>query len=147
MSTELAQRPKWAIDRALEELVGADVRVAAKAFSPTIWTGETTPHCLPVRELFLPDNSQPEGLQVFFEGRLQRFQRQVGVVWVQLDAPALREVATDGPICFRGSMAVILRGPAVVQLAFPFQVERLPTDPCNYWRDLRVPRAQLEFPF
>ena len=44
-------------------------------------------------------------------------------------------------------MAVLLRGPALVQLAFPFQVERLPADEENYWRDVRIPRAQFEFPF
>jgi hypothetical protein len=42
---------------------------------------------------------------------------------------------------------VSLRGPAVVELAWPFQVERLPADPGSYWRDLRLPRAQFEFPF
>ena len=50
-------------------------------------------------------------------------------------------------VYFRAKTAVILRGLAVVELAFPFQVERLPSDPGNYWRDLHVPCAQFEFPF
>lgn len=41
---------------------------------------------------------------------------------------------------------MIHRSPAVVQLAFPFHVERVPTDAENYWRDLRVRRVQFEFP-
>ena len=100
-----------------------------------------------MRDLYLPDNSQPAGLPVFFEGRLCEFERRIGVVVVRLDAPAAADAASEGPALFRGKMAVLLRGPALVQLAFPFQVERLPTDAENYWRDVRIPRAQFEFPF
>jgi hypothetical protein len=147
MSAELTNRPQWAIDHELDGLIGVDVRVAAKAFSPTRWTGDALPRVLPVRTLFLPDNSQPAGLPVFFEGRLCHYQRRIGVVFVCLDCPASPDSATEGPTCFRGTIAVLLRGPAVVELAFPFQVERLPADPDNYWRDVRFPRAQFEFPF
>jgi hypothetical protein len=34
-----------------------------------------------------------------------------------------------------------------VGLAFPFQVERLPRDPENYWLDLCIQRAQFESRF
>lgn len=37
--------------------------------------------------------------------------------------------------------------PAVVELAYPFRVERIPAADGNYWRDLHVPGAQFEFPF
>ena len=131
----------------LGDLIGHDVRVAAKAFSPAPRNGEVPPGLIPVRDLYLPDNSQPAGLPVFFEGRLRQFERQIGVVFVQLDAPASAEKTPEGPLLFRGKTAVILRGPAVVELAFPFHVERLPVDADNYWRDLQVPRAQFEFPF
>lgn len=102
---------------------------------------------LPFRELFLPDNSRPDGLPVFFEGQLWQFERQIGIVFVCLGPPASQATATDGAVCFRSKIAVILRGPAIIEMAFPFQVERLSADPENYWRDLRRPRAQLEFPF
>ena len=148
MEPEPTQRPKWQIDLVLAGLIGRDVRVAAKTFSPARWNvGQKPPRLMSVRDLFLPDNSQPEGLPVFFEGRLQHFERQIGVVFVWLDSPTSQETATDGLVYFRGKTAVILRGPAVVELAFPLQMERLPTVPDNYWRDLRVPRAQFEFPF
>ena len=148
MEAELQQRPQWEVDKMLTGFIGEDVRVAAKAFSPVRWNrSERPPHLIPVRDLFLPDNAQPEGLPVFFEGRLQRFERQIGIVYVWLDARTAPETATDGLVYFRAKTAVILRGPAVVELAFPFQVERLPSEPGNYWRDVRAPRAQFEFPF
>ena len=50
-------------------------------------------------------------------------------------------------ILFRERNAVILPGTAIVQLAFPFHVERLPLGEENYWRDLRLSRAQLVLPF
>ena len=68
---------------------------------------------------------------------------KTGVVWVQLEAPASPASPPEGLVFFRGKAAVILRGPAVLELAFPFHVERLPADPNNYWRDLRVPRVQF----
>jgi hypothetical protein len=147
MRTGPTKRPTWQIDEVLEKLIGVDIRVAAKRFSPLRWTGETLPRLLPVDQLILPDNSQARGLTVFFEGRLQRFERRIGVVFVELDEPAARDGISEGVNFFRGNMSVILRGPVVAELAFPFQVERLTADPENYWRDLRVSRAQFEFPF
>lgn len=147
MDPESTTRVTWEIDRILDGLIGQDIRAAAKSFSPSQWTGEHPPRLRPVRDLFLPDNSQPSGLPVLFEGRLRRFVRQIGVVFICLDAPASPETAADGLVFFRGRMAVIVRGPAVVELAFPFQVEKLPTASNNYWRDVRLPCAQLELPF
>lgn len=80
MSAEPNQRPKWQIDRLLEGLIDRDANVAAQAFSPTCWTGQTLPQLIPVRDLFLPENSRPEGLPVFFVGRLRHFERTIGVV-------------------------------------------------------------------
>ena len=87
------------------------------------------------------------GLPVFFEGRLQRFERSIGVVLAWLDALTTHDGTAEGAVCFRGHIIVIVRGPALVELACPFQVERLPADPENYWHDLCVPRAQFELPF
>jgi hypothetical protein len=147
MSAELKQRPRWEVDLTLDALLGTDIRVATKAFSPTHWIGRDRPQLIPVRDLILPDNSQPAGLPVFFEGRQRHFERQIGVVVVDLEPTASPDRASEGSVCFRETTAVILRGPAVVELAFPFQVERLPADADNYARDLRTPRVQFEFPF
>lgn len=147
MNTPLPPRPLWDIDSLLAGLIGTEVRAAAKAFSPVPRNGEAPRRFMPVRDLYLPDNSQPAALPVFFEGRLCEFERHVGVVCVRLDAPTAADTASEGSMLFRGKTAVILRGPALVELAFPFQVERLPADAENYWRDLRMPRAQFEFPF
>ena len=147
MNPPLNHRPPWEVDRRLERLRGENVRVAAKSFSPSPCHGHAPLRFLPVRDLYLPDNSQPAGRPVFFEGRLLEFERQIGVVFVQLDAPTACAASAQGAVLFRGQAAVILRGPAVVELAFPFQIERLPSDSDNYWRDLRLPRAQFEFPF
>lgn len=146
MSTLQAHRHQWAIDRTLEGLLGQDVRAAAKSFAPALLNGAKTLRFLPVRDLYLPDNTQPAGLPVFFEGRLLEFERQIGVVFVRLDSPAL-PYTSEGAVLFRGRAVVIVRGPAAVELTSPFQVERLPTDVDNYWRDLRLPCAQFEFGF
>ena len=147
MNTHHHHRPKWVIDQTLDRLIGEEVRVAAKSFSPPSRNGHPPLRFLPVRDLYLPDNSQPAGRPVFFEGRLLEFERQIGVVFVRLDAPAAVAASPEGAVLFRGKAAVILRGPAVLELDFPFHVERLPNDPGHYWLDLRMPRAQFEFPF
>jgi len=147
MSIQHPQRPRWEIDHTLDGLIGRDVRVAAKAVAPPSRNGDTAPLFMPVGKLFLPDNSLPGSLPVFFEGRLVRFERKIGVVAVYLDAPAILDASSEGTALFRGKLAVILHGPAVVELAFPFRVEPLPGDPDNYWRDLRAPRVQFEFSF
>ena len=135
MNTHHNHRPPWEVDLRLERLRGEDVRVAAKSFSPSPCHGHAPLRLLPVRDLYLPDNSQPAGRPVFFEGRLLEFERQIGVVFVQLDAPTACAASAEGPVLFRGQAAVILRGPAVLELAFPLHIERLPSDSDNYWRD------------
>ena len=140
MKQELTARPDWGIDCILTALMAQDIRVAARAFAPRRDAAEAL-RLVPVRDLLLPDDSRPDGLPVWFEGRLERYERRIGVVWVWLQAPRSPEAGANGLVYFRGDSAIILRGPAVVELAFPFQVERLPADPENYWRDLRVPRT------
>lgn len=117
-SCEAMQRRKWAIDRLLEGLVGEQVRVAAEAFVPPSTNGGSWPRMIPVTDLILPDNSTPGGLPVFFEGRLEAFERHIGVVDVILSAPTNRSGnVADGATAFRSTTAVLLPGPARVRLA------------------------------
>jgi hypothetical protein len=146
MNAELSHRPKWPIDELLEGLIGHDVRVAAESFSPARGDCEAPTDLIPVRELILPDNSQAGSLPVYFEGSLRGFVREIGVIWLRLGSPAPIVGAVEGIVRFRGKMAVILRGPAMVKLAFPFRVEKLPADADNYWRDRQTSRAQLKLP-
>lgn len=147
-SCELMQRPKWDVDRLLEGLAGEQVRVAAESFAPPRPNGETWPRLIPVADLILPDNSSAGSLPVYVEGRLEAFERRIGVVDVILSAPTGRGASvSEGITAFRGTTAVVLLGPARVRLAFPFVIERLPADDENYWRDLRGPRVQLELPW
>jgi hypothetical protein len=141
-----ASRPQWDIDRLLARLAGSPVRVAAEWFSPVCWDGRSLPEFVRVADLILPDNSRPGPLPVFFEGRLRQFDRRIGVVFVTLDAPDIQERTADGVVRFRGTVAVVLQGPATVRLAFPFRVEPLPADPANYWEDLRAPCVQFGLP-
>ena len=138
--------PQWDIDRVLAALVGCDIRVAAEAFAPIRADGQPWPALIPVQDLLLPDNTRPEGRMVFFEGGIRRFRRQIGVVQVWLDAPAQPAACAQGVIYFRGGSAVLVHGPALVRLAFPFRVERLPCDESNYLRDLRFARVQFDLP-
>jgi len=121
--------------------------VAGSAFAPGVPGNGRALRFMPVADLFLPDGSQPGAVPVFFEGRLRLFERRISVVVVSLDAIAGRDSAPEGWVQFRGKAAVVLHGPAVVELASPYQVERLPPDSANYWRDVRWPRAQFEFHF
>ena len=146
MSSALIHRPQWAIDRVLEELRGENVRVAAAAFSPTGWTNENPRRFISPRDLILPDNTLAAGLPLYFEGRLQDFVREIGVVHVHLESPVSAEPLAEGVVCFRGTQAVVLRGPASVRLAYPFHVEKLPPDDANYWRDLQFARVQFKLP-
>src|SRR5437867_10873109 len=146
MRSGLIHRPRWEIDTILEGLVGEDVRVAAAAFAPPMPNGKSRGSFIPANKLILPDNSSAEGLPVYFEGRLWMFARQIGVVHALLGPPVNPDKSVDGIICFRGNTAVILRGPATVELAFPFKIERLPRDGGNYWNDLQFPNAQFILP-
>ncbi len=139
-------RPQWDIDRRLAALVGCDIRVAADAFAPIQADGKPWPDLIAVEDLLLPDNTRPEGRPVFFEGKLREFTRQIAVVQVWLDAPTRPAASAQGMIHFRGASAVLIQGPALVRLAFPFRVERLPSDERNYLSDLRLVRAQFHLP-
>lgn len=144
MITTLNHRPTWTIDRLLDQYRSQSVRVAATAFSPVrsdgvrLWT--------PVRNFLLPDNTAAAGLPVFFEGCLLHHERHIGLVSVVLGTPNDSYRSAEGVVLFRGSTAVVVRGPALVRMAYPFVVERLPQDSDNYWRDLRHVHAQLEMP-
>jgi hypothetical protein len=143
MSPTVNHRPKWQIDEVLEGLIGQDIRVAVESFSPS---GSSPRIFVASRNLVLPDNSRVDGLPLYFEGKLHQFVREIGVVHVDLEAPASQEHCAEGIVCFRGTTAAVLRGPATVRLAHPFRVERLPADPESYWADLRFPRAQFQLP-
>ncbi|HEY9171386.1 MAG TPA: hypothetical protein VI136_03780 [Verrucomicrobiae bacterium] len=145
MNAEI-QRPQWEIDRILESLLGQNIRVAAESFSPARWEGAPPGHFITPREFVLPDNTNAGGLPFYVEGRLRQFNRQIGVVFVDLEMPTLAVDSSEGMVSFRGNISVILRGPAVVKLAFPFHVEQLPADDPNYWRDMRLPLVQFELP-
>ena len=82
MESEVIHRPKWEIDTALDRLLGAQVRVAAEAFTPARWNGKLPGALIPVRELILPDNRRAGSLPVYFEGRLQLAVRTIGVVYL-----------------------------------------------------------------
>jgi hypothetical protein len=144
---EIAKKPKWEIDKTLESLRGQQVRVAAEAFAPSVADGRMPVRLIAARELILPDNSRTDRIPVYFEGRLQQFQRRIGVVQVRLGPPDCPADSADGIVAFRGRTAVILRGPAIVTLAFPFHIERVPLGDKNYWLDLKMPRAQFLLPF
>jgi hypothetical protein len=146
MSLDLKKRPKWQIEELLDRLAGAEVRIAAEAFSPSGWDMKVPIGLIPVAELVLPNNRAAADLPVYFEGRLEQFTRRIGVVYVWLGPPGLSGESVEGMVYFRGRTVAILRGPAIVQLACPFQVEKLPSDPGNYWRDLHFPRVQFELP-
>jgi hypothetical protein len=62
------------------------------------------------------------------------------------DLPPLARDGQRWVIRFRGKAALIVLDPAIVELAFPYRVERFPPDALNYWRDLRVPGSQFGFP-
>src|SRR5262249_22047907 len=139
-------RSTWEIDRRLQSLLGANVRLCVDYFSPPRWNGELN-HLISTRSLFLPDNSQPAVLSVFFEGKLVDFRRQIGVVYASLEPLCLSDDPAEGIVHFRGNTAVILKAPATVRLAFPHFVERLPQDRDNYWRDLHKAHVQFRFVF
>jgi hypothetical protein len=147
MKTEPMQRPKWDVDRRLEANVGQDVRVAAAAFRLINHLGAPGPRWISIKELILPDNREVADLPVFFEGKLESFIREAAIVTDQLGNPRCPRSPANGTVHFRGGCAAVLQGPAQVQLAYPFSVEKLPSDSDNYWEDLRRPMAQFAFSF
>lgn len=146
MNSPANHRPAWPIDLLLEGLLGQNIRVGAESFSPAVNNGHLPRLFVGPRQLVLPDNTSAAGLPLYFEGRLARFVREIGVVHVELGSPAASTESVEGFTYFRGSTAVILRGPALVKLAFPFHVEKLPGEAENYWEDLRMPHAQFKLP-
>ena len=126
--------------------MGQSTRVAAESFAP-IGDNGPSPRLIRTSDLVLPDNTRTDGLPVFFEGVLLESSRQIGVVHVRLGPPGDPRTSTEGFVQFRGRVAVILRGPAIVRLAIPFHAERVPPCECNYWQDIRFPQAQFLFNF
>src|SRR5439155_1388011 len=101
MDPKLTPRPEWEIDRILGRLVGEEVRVAARSFCPPHWNAHHSLRFIPVRSLYLPDNRQPDGLPVFFEGRLAQFERHIALVTVCLEAPTSSDGTLNGVVYFR----------------------------------------------
>jgi hypothetical protein len=126
--------------------MGQSIRVAAEAFAP-IGENGPSPRLIRTNDLVLPDNTRTDGLPVFFEGILLEITRQIGVVHVRLGPPKDLRTSTEGCVRFRGRVAVILRGPALVRLAIPFHAERVPLCERNYWQDILLPQAQFVFNF
>lgn len=142
---ERGVRPEWDIDRRLRSLLGEQVRVFADAFS--LESRHSGTPLRDTRSLVLPDGSRAEGDKVFFEGKLEDFWRMAGVVFVQLGNREIDDPAPESRVNFRARVALIVAGPAVMRLGYPFQIERLPHSSQNYWADLRVPNVQFCFPF
>lgn len=86
-------------------------------------------------------------MALYFEGVLLEHMRRIGVVHVRLGSPGDPRTSAEGCVQFRGKVAVIVRGPAIVRLAIPFHVERVPGCGQNYWQDLRPPQAQFVLSF
>lgn len=143
MQNEIIQRPAWAIDSRLEELVGSAVRVRVETFTPRRWNGE--PHVIDLQKLTLPDGTKVDHDPTYAEGVLRGFTRHVAVVWVELD-PVPLEGTASGRTPFRGQAAVILRGPAMVELHASHFVERIPVELNQYWSHLSSLDAQMELP-
>lgn len=146
MKEQRNQRPKWEIDKQLERLIGADIRAGATAFCPLKHDGESHPRWIAVDELILPDETGARGIPLFIEGQLRVFTRSIAVVEAVLDAPQRLRATAEGGVFFRGGTAVLLRGPTMVQLRFPYFIERLPARSADYWHDLQWPNAQFRLP-
>jgi len=136
------ERPRWEIDVRLSALVGSSVRVGARAFAPPGWTQTGSRELISAGALVLSDGSTAV-LPLFFEGRLLDFTRRIGVVHVSLGGLDSAEYGGEGVVRFRGGIATILRGPALVELAFPFHVEAIPPDASNYFADRQSAGYQL----
>lgn len=129
------------IERKLKTLVGFNVRLKVRRISPD---GRRFTFA---NELVFPDGFRADGLPVFYEGEVKAVERRIGVILVALGTPTFSNHVGDGLIQMRGKLCAIASGPAIVELEFPFSVEKLPTDETNYWGDLRLPTFQFELPF
>lgn len=132
MNAETVQRPTWEIDQVLSSLIGQEIRVAAVSFCPESPNRSGHHPWIRNNELVAPDGFQARGAPVYFEGKLIRFSRRIGVVHVVLDELVDTAGVSEGLIVFRSSTAVFLKGPATVELASPFKVEKLPRGRSNF---------------
>jgi len=144
MQTAMNERRAWAIDQRLADWVGFAVRVRADVFTPRRWNGES--HSIDLRKFTLPDGTQVDRDPVYVEGMLKEFTRRIAVVWVEL-GPLPVVGTAEGRVLFRGRPAVVLRGPATVQLHSSHFIEKLPTELNHYWNHLSAPDPQMELPF
>ena len=143
MEPQPAQRGVWEIDKRLASLKGCPVRVRAELVLPKGWHGKALTKPIDGANLILPDGTRVDRDPIFVEGVLTEFKRSIAIMVVELDRLPMEGTA-DGRIHFRGATAVFLRGPATVQLARPFVVERLPDFLQTYWNQLRLVDSQLE---
>ncbi len=146
MHFETRARPDWKIDQQLKLLLGQNIRVRADAFTTPLWNGQPG-HMIPAASLILPDNSTVHHDELFIEGKLLTFQRDVAIVSVVLERLAFDGETANGRVLLRGRQAVILQGPARVQLASDHFIEKLPTDFRFYWSHLGSSSPQFEFIF
>jgi hypothetical protein len=146
MEIQSDQRRVWDIDKRLESLKGCAVRVRAELVLPKGWHGKPLACPIDGGNLVLPDGTRVDRDPIYVEGILTGFRRSIAVVQVELGEPPIGGTA-DGRISFRGRTAVFLRGPATVQLAHPFTVERIPIHPQAYWEHLRRIDGQFELKF
>jgi hypothetical protein len=137
-------RPKWEIDKRLEALLGENIRLRTHAFCPPNWNGEPA-RLIQASGLLLPDNTTVDKDELYFEGRLLCFRREVGVVFVSIDRPDAGNTA-NGRVIFRGRGAVILPGPATVQLHQEHFIEPIPADSRLYWSHLGATGPQFNLP-
>lgn len=144
--TAVAERPRWEIDHLLSGLIGRRVRLQARAFAPSSWDRNGHRELIPAGQLILPDGASTAGLPLLFEGRLLDYVRRIGVVHVRLDGLDSEDYGKEGVVNFRGAVATLLRGPALVELAYPFYAEAIPANASNYFADRKSGGCQLLLP-
>ena len=145
MSPEI-HRPRWEIDKRVHALIGENVRVKANAFSPPHLSGGPASR-IEASSLVLPDNSTVDNDDLFFEGKLLAFRREVAVVIVLLGRPVISGDSANGRVLYRGKTAVILPGPATVELHRDHFIDKIPSESRLYWAHLRTSGPQFNLPF
>jgi hypothetical protein len=145
MSLEIGNRPEWEIDKRLKRLLGENVRVRAQAFCPPKWNGEPE-KVIQASSLVLPDNTAVQKDELYFEGNLLAYRREVALVFVELGRLTLQGETANGRVLYRGRPAVILQAPAAVQLHADHFVEKIPKDFQFYWNHLILSGRQFELP-
>lgn len=144
MSAEI-HRPQWEIDKRLESLLDKNIRVRAHAFCPPHWNGEMS-QVIEASALLLPDNTTVGDGELYLEGRLLAFRREVAIVFVFLGRPDAAGDTANGRMVYRGKAAIILPGPATVQLHQDQFIEMIPTDGRLYWSHLGATGPQFNLP-